>query len=89
MCFFESHLNVCFCDSIVQELLVLDTSVASAATEEVLGAHSIPSMVSKDLLDLIEGRKFLIGSPVVNISSDENENEPAVEVLEEAIAIAE
>jgi S1-C subfamily serine protease len=35
------------------ELLVLDTQEALAATKEILEKHSIPSMVSKDMEDLI------------------------------------
>ena len=42
------------------ELLVLKTETVAAATDEVLKAHSIPSVVSKDLLDLfpaLEGQQ--------------------------------
>jgi hypothetical protein len=36
------------------EVLVLDTALAKASTKEVMEQHSIPSMVSKDLLPNLE-----------------------------------
>lgn len=37
----------------VQEVVVLDTKVAMKATEEILGMHSIPSVVSSDLANVV------------------------------------
>jgi hypothetical protein len=42
------------------ELLVLETAVVAAATEEAVQAHSIPCMVSKDLLDLVQGKDGIL-----------------------------
>lgn len=39
---------------LMQELLVLETATAQKATIEMVEAHSIPSMVSKDLQDVLE-----------------------------------
>ncbi len=36
-----------------EEAIILDTAVATAATEEILKAHSIPNIVSSDLMDLL------------------------------------
>lgn len=36
----------------MQEVIVLDTAVALSSTAEILEAHSIPSLVSKDMLAL-------------------------------------
>ena len=37
----------------MQEVVVLQTESARAATAEILEAHSIPAAVSKDLADLL------------------------------------
>ena len=37
----------------MQEVIVLDTAQAHAATAEILEAHSIPFVVSKDMRDLV------------------------------------
>ena len=38
---------------LLQEVLVLETATAVAATQEILLLHSIPNVVSKDLLDVV------------------------------------
>ena len=43
---------VCLCRA-VQEVIILESAAARAATEEMLQLHSIPNIVSKDLLDLL------------------------------------
>ena len=53
----------------MQEAIVLDTAAAKASTAEVLQSHSIPSIVSKDLADLLE--KFADVVPVVDIVAAE------------------
>ena len=38
-----------------QEVIVIDTAAAKEATDEILRLHSIPAMVSKDMLSVIGG----------------------------------
>ncbi len=38
---------------VVQEVVILETKNAHAATKEILALHSIPASVSKDLLDIV------------------------------------
>jgi hypothetical protein len=38
---------------IVQEVVILETKNAHAATKEILALHSIPAAVSKDLLEVV------------------------------------
>jgi S1-C subfamily serine protease len=52
------------------ELLVLETAVVAGATEEAVQAHSIPSMVSKDLLDLVQGKDGVLSVGNSNSSDD-------------------
>lgn len=37
----------------LQEVIVLETAAARESFEEVLQTHSIPSIVSRDLIDLV------------------------------------
>lgn len=74
-----------FSSSRVQELLVLETAVVSAATQEALQTHSIPAMVSKDLLDMLEGRETLIKVAEVSSSSSEATAENVTEVKVEVV----
>lgn len=37
----------------LQEVVILDTKTAKKATEEILAMHSIPSVVSSDLADVV------------------------------------
>ena len=37
----------------MQEVVILDTKTAKKATEEILAMHSIPSVVSSDLADVV------------------------------------
>ena len=41
----------------MQEVVVLDTKTAMKATEEILAMHSIPSVVSGDLADVVAAAK--------------------------------
>ena len=41
--------------SLPQEVIVVDTAAAKEATDEILRLHSIPAMVSKDMLSVIGG----------------------------------
>ena len=50
-----------FCSFVTQEVIVLDTAVALSSTAEILEAHSIPSLVSKDMLALGLGLSLLPG----------------------------
>ena len=36
-----------------QEVVILETEIAHKATQETLALHSIPSAVSKDLMDVL------------------------------------
>lgn len=56
----------------MQELLVLENRGAVAATTEVLRAHSIPSMVSKDLLDSLQRD---VEAWIQSKSTEEGEND--------------
>lgn len=44
---------LCRVVSLEQEVVVIDTPTAREATEEILRLHSIPNVVSKDLLDAL------------------------------------
>ncbi len=43
--------------SCLQEVVILDTKTAKKATEEILALHSIPSVVSSNLADVVAAAK--------------------------------
>ena len=48
----------------MQEVVVLDTKTAMKATDEILTMHSIPSVVSSDLADVVAAAKKDAPAPV-------------------------
>ena len=66
-----------------KELLVLETEAAQAATVEMIQAHSIPCMVSKDLMDLMAEAPPAVAAAVAAAAAEEQQQ------LEAAAGVAE